>query len=329
MSLPSAMASVASVLPALATLRSRRLAGRLVVALAALAVLAPSPASAQPVDFALSVPSEPLVGRPGEEVGGWVGFSNGTEDQLRLTLRLITLETDDEGKLFVVDQPDPAWLGHVSFPNAVEIQPRGYEQARVTIRIPESARSDLYFLGFLAESPTASNPGEVAVRSQVSNFLVVSVPGERDQKMALLWHRLPRVVIGRSLVGHFRVANAGQATAAFRGQVWVDSPLRSRNLEVVQATGERMQLLPPGRTRTFRYDSELRGFPLFVRPTLEIAYPGAGTETLQEKGPLVLVLPPEAVVLAAITLLTVTSLGLYRFRRRLARFRDWQQLSRA
>ena len=278
-----------------------------------------APAGAAPVSFAVSTPADPAPAAPGGLAESWLRLSNSSEHPLTLEVRAATVVPRDDGRMEVVDRPDPFWSGALEHPTRVDVPARGNLEVPVRVAVPADALPDVYLAGFVVEPPAATAPGQVAVRSQIATYLAVEVPGLRERRLAIAWHDVPRVVVGRTLPGRFRVENRGEATATLRGQVRVDGALgEHRNLTVVQATGERPQLLPRGVARTVSYTWRTGGLLAFVRPSVEVAYPrgAARMDTLTAPGPTVVVVPSETLAGAGALSLGAGVLATRRLRRR-------------
>lgn len=291
----------------------------LVFAALALGGAAAAPAAAAPVGFAVSTPADPATASPGAVAESWLRVSNTLERPVALAVRAATVVPRDDGRMEVVDQPDPFWSGALEHPTRVDVPARGNLEVPVRVRVPADALPDVYLVGFVVEPPAATSPDQVAVRSQIATYLSVEVPGPRERRLAIAWHHVPRFVVGRTLPGRFRVENRGEATATLRGQVRVDRALGKRtNLAVVQATGDRPQLLPRGVARTVSYTWRAGGLLAFARPSVEVAYPrgAARMDTLTAPGPTVVVVPTETLAGAGALLLAGGALAARRLRRR-------------
>ena len=260
-------------------------------------------ARAAPVGFGVSAPADPVTATPGKPLETWLGVWNNLERPAVLTIRLVTLRADDEGRLRVLDRPDPLWAKRVEVQERVELPPNGSKQVPVRLRVPERALPDLYLVGFLVEPPAAVRPGEVTVRSQIATFLLVDIPGPRNRSLEILWHDVPRFSIGGRLSGRYRIQGKGDAAVLFRAQAWIDRR-DGTNLGIVRSTGDRRVLLPPRTYRTLSYEWPADGWWLLARPRIEISYSrgAAGMATIVESGPLALVLPWKTIVLALVVL---------------------------
>jgi hypothetical protein len=300
----------------------RRVLGLLALATTVFVAL-PSPAHAddKPVSFGVSAPADVQPARPGELVKTWLGLSNQLDQPMTLQVRMVTMRPADDGKFDVVDSPDPMWAPQVKGPGTVDLPPKGSVRAPVEVQMPEGLAPDIYLIGFVVEPQNKSTePGAIIVRSQISSFITLEVPGKRHREISVPWHRMPRFQIGRRVHASFRVVNAGLGTALFRGQVR-ENTFTGRNVAVVQATGEQPMLIPSHTARTVSYTWEASGLLHIGSAHLEVSYPtGSSTMgTVERDGPLMIIIPPET-LFVPVALLGVVLLWLSWVKRgRLAR----------
>jgi hypothetical protein len=279
----------------------------LAAALATVIALLPAAASASAadgVDFGVSVSADPVRAQPGTVAETWIAVSNRSDRPVELEIRNVTLFPSKDGTFEVIDEPDATWAAALDHDRRVALAPREYLRVPVTVNVP-AVDPNLYIVGFLVETVIDPQPGAVTVRSRITSHIVLDVPGPRTTSVSAPWHRVPRLTIGRSVTGMVRVSNDGAATVQIRAQVRMDRSWRATNAGVIQATGERPQLLPAEAAKTISYGWRAGGPWFMGRPNIELSYAEGGPTLSSSRipGPLVLVLPIE-------TLLVLTAMGL-------------------
>jgi hypothetical protein len=293
------------------------------VAAAVLPVSAATPALAAPelsetVGLAVSTQPEPMEAAAGTTVDTWLVLANTGAQPLEVRVRAVRLVPQDDGRLQVVDEPDPLWTGRVRLAATTTVPPKTRKRLPVQLDVPAESLPDLYLVGLLVVPITPDRPaGQVTVRGRILAVLTIEVPGPRERKLTVDLGKLPRLRIGHSIAGHLTIRNIGDATAQTRGQVRVDSATDGANHAVIAATGERQRLMPAGTSREFDYTWRTDRWFTLARPTALVTYGngGPGLAEVIATGPPVLLLSPGLVVLIA-ALVTAAAAAIWRLIRR-------------
>jgi hypothetical protein len=269
--------------------------------------------------FGLSTPAENVALHPGEKTDTWIQISNQLDKPVDYTIMQVTMVPQDEGHFNVVDQPDPSWNDHLSFPSQVTVGPKNYVKVPIHIDMPADAKPDIYLVGFAVQPITNTPSSGIAVKNRIAHYISVEVPGARTPKITVHVKKMKSFILGNTLAGSFKMRNEG-ATTTVRGQVRVNT-WKGKNVSVVQATGDDPLLLPRGAGRTASYKWKASGLFFLGRANLEVGYPN-GTATpgvVNYKGPLMLVVPKAALAVPVVlVLLVIVALYWRRMRHKLA-----------
>jgi hypothetical protein len=298
-------------------MRTRVVSAVAAVACAAAAVVGPAPAQAAAggASFAVSTPAQPIAPDHDGTVHTVVTVSNNGSEPLTVALRSVGVTPQNDGKVEIVDQPDPAWRS-APLPR-LRLAGHEYRRVPVTIKVPKGALPDLYLLGFLAEAVPNATTANVLVYNQIATLVTVEVPGPRARQLAVVMQDDSFLHIGSELDGVFRVRNVGSAAAMARGQLVLDSATGSHNIGVVQAS-DQPELFPAGTSRTMDYTYEVNGLFLLARPSAQVVY-GNGTSTMNTavyRGHPVLVVPLSSVILLSLALAALLTLLAFMIRHR-------------
>lgn len=266
--------------------------------------------------LAVSVPPDPVPGRPGALVRTLIRIVNPGRAPVIVTVRSRTLFVGDDGKASIGSAPDPRWARRVSFPRReVRVPGLGYRDVPLTVRVPRRLPPDLYFVGFLV-TPIASAGGSIKVVNQIGSFLTIDVPGPRLRKLVAHLD-LPTFVLGSGVNGSLRVTNTGRAAVRF----WGENDVTSTAGGAVRQVRLDPALLPAGRSRSVTVSGAPRWPVGIVTVTTHLTYPGrteSATKELTFTRRVVVVSPWAAAALAALLplVLAVAALALRRRRRR-------------
>jgi hypothetical protein len=288
----------------------RKLTTTIVSAVAAMAaaMAVPATAAAAPqdstgADFAVSAPSEPLTGEPGQTVHAELTVANNGTQPLTVVLTPTAINALDDGKVEVLGRPDPLWSAGTTVTEKVSLEAGTYRKVPVSIQIPDTLLPDLYLTGIVAQAQPA-RPASVKVYHQIASLLTVQIPGPRERHMDVTVAETGFLHFGSAFTGAAKVRNVGATAAYARGQVQMGQAAGTSAAGIVQ-TSRDMQLYPAGTGRSLAYEYGVSGLFLLTRPEVQVLYSNGGN-TMQQvsaRGDLVLVIPWYTVALVVTILL--------------------------
>ena len=295
--------------------RSMRLA-RLACAFAMASVLAalmPATTAGATDDFAVSLPADVIVGKPGEVIEVSMRVVNRSDETRKFRVRGVQLEPQDEGRTSVVTDGDSEWIRGLVLPEEVEVGPSFYQDFPVKLTVPANAKSDIHLVG-IAVSPIKVRPTDkIAVENEAVNHIAIEVPGQARREAKISKFSTPRFVFGREIKGSMVIANTGDAAIRFRPQVRLVSAFSDEPLANIRTdTSANQQLLPSGKVKTEDFKWKATGLFSAVKPYGEVNYPDGNTmKTATAAGKTIIILPLETlisiVVVVAIVLLVATA----------------------
>lgn len=179
---------------------------------AALAADRPSPG---PVGLGVSVAADPIPAEPGHQVPLALRISNPSGTPVSVEIAQRALALGDNGRMTILDHPDPKWAPYIRMPNApVMIPAQGFRDLSMPLDVPLVA-PDSYLIGFLV-TPTATGVG-VHVLTSAGAYVAIDVPGPRDRRLSA--HLVaPGVVWGRLARAKLAVVNVGASSTWFWGE---------------------------------------------------------------------------------------------------------------
>lgn len=186
------------------------------LALAAAVLLPAAPAVAQGTGaVGVSVPTDPVQARPGERVQLPLRITNPSDQRLQVRVEQRALTVGSEGRVELLDGPDPRWRSQLVLPlEPLDIPAQGYRDLALPLDTPHLA-PDTYLVGILV-TPLVADPG-VRVVNAVGAYIPVDVPGPRDRRLHATL-ATPSVVWGGTADVAVAVRNTGASSLYFWGE---------------------------------------------------------------------------------------------------------------
>ncbi len=187
------------------------------VVLAFVAAAASPPAARAESGITVSISPDPIHAAPGETVHIPLRVSNNeTTQPIHFTISQRALSLQDEGRISVLEQPDPAFAGLNVPGDEQTVGPGAYRDYDFELQVPQLP-PDTYLIGLLV---TVRNEtvGAVNMQGQVATFATLDVPGERDRRLQAELH-LPGFHLGSSTSGHVALSNVGAASFNVWGEI--------------------------------------------------------------------------------------------------------------
>ena len=272
--------------------------------------------------LAVGVPADAVPIQPGTSAPVSLRVVNAGRETITVRITAGEAELGDQGRVAILDRPDPTWDGRVAFPRRpITLKPMSYRDVAVVVHMPPQLSPDLYFVGFLV-TPIASHSGQVSVVNQIGSFFTINVPGPRVRSLkasltvdpSILWGiRIPWFVLGSRAHGDLAIANTGPSAVQFWGEI--DGWTRS-NATIASSRLDR-SLLPIGRKRSYALVSKHVWLIGFTTVRTVIIYPknDEQTTTQIELVRRVLIISPWLIV-AIVVLILFLAWYLIRRRRR-------------
>lgn len=290
---------------------------------AAPAGAAEAPIAAGPRSLAVAVPPEAVVFRPGHATSVDVRVSNPGNADLIVSFQQRELELGDNGRVNVLNNPDPKWGSQVILPEGeITIPGQGHTTKKVSVEVPEGIQPDIYLIGFVV-TPKPAPQGSVQVINEIGSYFKLDIPGKRDWKLDATFD-LPRVVIAGSVTRDVEIHNGGRSSIEFWGDITSKSKPFSR---IAQQRIER-KFLPSGKRRSVEVTAKPKWGIGLVEVPVRIGYPanGGGTQDLL-LSQRVLIIHPAWIVVAGVIALVVLGYVVRRVLRKRARIRAARELT--
>jgi hypothetical protein len=183
----------------------------------------------------VSVSPDAIRAAPGDVVQIPLRVSNNeTVQPVHFTIAQRALSMEDEGRITVLADADPAFAALNVPGDEQTLDPGMYRDYDFELQVPALA-PDTYLIGLLV-SVRSETVGAVNVQGQVATFATLDIPGLRDRRLHAELH-LPGFHLGSSTSGQAVLSNVGGSSFSVWGEIDAGGGQRDRVGKTFLAAG--------------------------------------------------------------------------------------------